>query len=113
MLSSDNVLFRVHSANVKTHTTVFPLDEISHIGQLEPTRCTEESAVLEVLFSHLYPEAEIADSDLDKAGSFALMMKVAHAARKYGIVAAIRVYDLRMLCVVSSSLYSQLRLDML
>lgn len=100
--SSDDVLFRIHSANLRAHTTVFPLDINSCTEDPEPARFTEKSAVLEVLFSHLYPESELADSDLDTE-DFALTLKVAYAAHKYGIVAAIRLYDLRILRVPRSS----------
>ncbi|KAF9002648.1 hypothetical protein BDZ89DRAFT_650466 [Hymenopellis radicata] len=93
VLSSDNVLFRLHSVNIRTHTTVFPIGD-NLTPSSEPTRFSEESSILEILFAHLYPYAPL--PDLQNL-STATVLAVACAAHKYGIASAMFIFDLKMI----------------
>ncbi|KAF8877761.1 hypothetical protein CPB85DRAFT_1343454 [Mucidula mucida] len=73
--SSDDVVFSLHSANLKTHTLAFPFDHMA------------DSKTLPVLFKFIYPEAPLPGL---AHVSFELLRQVAYASHKYQIAAAWR-----------------------
>ncbi|KAF8907124.1 hypothetical protein CPB85DRAFT_1312377 [Mucidula mucida] len=94
ILSSDNVLFRLHSVNIRTHTTVFPIGDNLTLSSSDPATFSEPSGILEILFAHLYPYPPLPDlQDLEME----VVEAVGCAAHKYGIASAMLVADLKMI----------------
>ncbi|KAF9002650.1 hypothetical protein BDZ89DRAFT_1169708 [Hymenopellis radicata] len=93
ILSSDNVLFRLHSVNIRTHTTVFPIGD-NLTPSSEPATFSEESSILEILFAHLYPSPPL--PDLEEL-EVEIVQAVGCAAHKYGIASAMLIADLKMI----------------
>ncbi|KAF9011618.1 hypothetical protein BDZ89DRAFT_1225135 [Hymenopellis radicata] len=50
IISSDNIRFKVHSMNLRAHSSVFPVvhDATSNVG--DPAHTTERAEVLRVIF---------------------------------------------------------------
>ena len=94
ILSSDEVLFRIHSANLNVNSTAFPADIAPNPN--DPATFSEPSSILELLFAFLYhtpPHPSLKDL------SFDLLQPLAYAARKCGVAAAINVCEIRLLYV--------------
>ncbi|KAH8801986.1 hypothetical protein DL96DRAFT_774393 [Flagelloscypha sp. PMI_526] len=91
ILSSNNVLFRIHSKNLATMSAAFqvPLDSESS----EAARFDESSEVLACLFGFLYTD-EAPPNLLDK--KVGVIEKVGRAAHKYFVMSAVTVCQLRM-----------------
>ncbi|KIK64342.1 hypothetical protein GYMLUDRAFT_39891 [Collybiopsis luxurians FD-317 M1] len=78
VVSSDNVLFRLHKMNVQVTA-----GSLLHSSDTEDDYIvvSESSDVLEILFEFLYPDYE---TDLEKL-DFEALLNVADAAEKYGV----------------------------
>ncbi|KZV63400.1 hypothetical protein PENSPDRAFT_211745 [Peniophora sp. CONT] len=88
--SSDGVQFKVHRANLATHSHVFPGNEITNDG--ESVRLEETAQVLELLLLHIYPDPA---PDLDKE-SFPTICALAEAAEKYQLALAMEICRLHL-----------------
>ncbi|KIK50116.1 hypothetical protein GYMLUDRAFT_65412 [Collybiopsis luxurians FD-317 M1] len=80
VVSSDNVLFRLHKTNIQV-TAGALLRFPSQNAEDDYISATEPAEVLEILFEFLYPDYE---TDLERL-EFNALLKVAEAAEKYGI----------------------------
>ncbi|VDB83180.1 unnamed protein product [Peniophora sp. CBMAI 1063] len=85
LLSSDGVVFKVHRANLASHSAVFPGQEMATNGELVPL--TESSEVLGIILQYVYPSPPC---QLD-ALSFGILIQVAEAAEKYQIFAVMEI----------------------
>ncbi|KAH8801983.1 hypothetical protein DL96DRAFT_1823505 [Flagelloscypha sp. PMI_526] len=96
IISSDNVLFRVHSKNLTLNSGAFPLDlEYGDpSSNNEPAGFEESSKILEYLFAFLYSDEDhptLGDCD------FATILYIGIAANKWMIPAAKSVCYLRII----------------
>ena len=92
ILSSDGVLFRIHSINLKANSTAFPTEITSNPN--DPATFSEPSNILELLFAFLYPSPPHPTlTDL----SFDVLQPLAYAAHKYGIASAISLCNVMMM----------------
>jgi len=90
--SCDNVLFKVHLNNLKTHSEGFaPPDETS-LSLAEVVNLTESADVLELLFQYIYPQRP---PDM-KTVNFGVFAGFAEAVEKYQVYAAMDVCNTRM-----------------
>lgn len=89
--SADGVLFRLHRANLSTHSSIFP--DGAHIrSEEEVVKLEEDAEALELLFQHVYPEVVSTMDDI----SFKLLSRVVEAAEKYQITVAMEICRLHM-----------------
>ncbi|VDB83222.1 unnamed protein product [Peniophora sp. CBMAI 1063] len=89
--SADSVLFKLHRANLSTHSSIFPVgSEIRSDGEV--VKLQEDSEVLEVLFQHVYPGDIPTMDDIP----FPLLSRIADAAQKYQITVAMEICRLHM-----------------
>jgi hypothetical protein len=85
--SCDNVLFKVHLNNLKTHSEGFaPPDETS-LSLAEVVNLTESADVLELLFQYIYPQRP---PDM-KNVNFGVFAGFAEAVEKYQVYAAMDI----------------------
>ena len=94
--SSDNVGFKLHRANLASHSVVFP-DAGAMVGtKLEDrndiVRLEEPACVLELLFQFVYPRQH---RELDGL-EFELLDKIAEASEKYQLFAAMALCRISM-----------------
>ncbi|KAG5637532.1 hypothetical protein H0H81_004228 [Sphagnurus paluster] len=92
-LSSDKVVFQLHRKYLEATCGAFPSAEFETRGEQVPL--TEDAETLEVLFQFVYPRRH---PDL-KSTPFELLSRVAEAAEKYEVFAAMNVCKYRMECV--------------
>ncbi|KAF9064324.1 hypothetical protein BDP27DRAFT_170050 [Rhodocollybia butyracea] len=98
VLSSDNVLFRLHKANARvTSGGLLP----SQSSGTEDAFLTlpEPAEILEILFEFLYPDYE---TDLERL-EFSALLRVAEAAEKYVVFYAMNHCTFCLRCASSSS----------
>lgn len=88
--STDNILFFIHRKNIETHAGGFPPPEFETRGEVVPL--TEDAATLDLLFQLIYPQPF---PDLFSL-PFKLLEKLAEAAEKYQVYAAMYDCNLRM-----------------
>ncbi|KAJ3913413.1 hypothetical protein F5877DRAFT_24934, partial [Lentinula edodes] len=82
VVSSDNVLFRLHKMNVQVTSGGLLQSQSKSPGiQDDFLTLTEPADVLEILFEFLYPDYE---TDLERL-EFNALLSVAEAAEKYGV----------------------------
>ncbi|KAJ3752834.1 hypothetical protein EV360DRAFT_54523 [Lentinula raphanica] len=79
VISSDNVLFRLHKMNVQV--TSGNLIRLNKLETNDFLTLVEPAEVLEILFEFLYPDFE---TDLERL-EFDALLSVAEAAEKYGV----------------------------
>ncbi|KAJ3713973.1 hypothetical protein DFJ43DRAFT_889401 [Lentinula guzmanii] len=77
VISSDNVLFRLHKMNVQVTSGGLLQSKVDN----DFLTLTEPADVLEILFEFLYPDYE---TDLERL-EFTALLSVAEAAEKYGV----------------------------
>lgn len=95
-LSSDSILFRVHSSNLTCGSEGFaPPTGTSSLSKHDTVQLTETSMTLELLFQFMYPQRP---PDLS-AMEFKSFMGVAEAAEKYQVYSAMQICAMQMECV--------------
>ena len=88
--SSDNVLFKVHTLNIRTHATGFAPPEFPALNEI--VSLPEHSSTLELLFRFMYPERH---PDLECI-KFDILEPLAEAAEKYEVFSAMNICKIRM-----------------
>lgn len=88
--TTDNVLFYIHRKNIETHAGGFPPPQFDTRSDVVPL--TEDAATLDVLFQFIYPQSFPDIFSLP----FELLDKLAEAAEKYQVYAAMYVCKLRI-----------------
>lgn len=95
-LSSDGVLYRLHSKYLDVNADGFPPGNLPQpliTGQTpEPAPLSESSSTLHLLFQHVYPRPH---PHLDELG-FEVLAEVAEAAEKYQVYSAMEACRLLM-----------------
>lgn len=92
--SCNGILFKVHHKNLDTHTEAFASPPTVP-SQNEIISLTEDGDTLDLLFQYIYPRRQ---PNL-KIIEFAQLAKLAEAAEKYQVYAAIEICNVRMGCV--------------
>ncbi|KZV62484.1 hypothetical protein PENSPDRAFT_247767 [Peniophora sp. CONT] len=85
LLSSDNVLFKVHRASLASHSAVFPGQEVVTNGEI--VSLSESSAVLDIILQYIYPSPPCHLDGLP----FTTLYQVAEAAEKYQMFAVMEI----------------------
>ncbi|KAF7973109.1 hypothetical protein HWV62_16222 [Athelia sp. TMB] len=92
-LSSDSILFRVHSSNLTCGSEGFaPPTGTSSLSKHDIVQLTETSMTLELLFQFMYPQRPPDLSALE----FKSFMGVAEAAEKYQVYSAMQICAMQM-----------------
>jgi hypothetical protein len=100
-ISSDNVIFKIHSKYIEAGSTEFPRPKKTNGGPSERVSLPEDSETLENLFGFMYPRKHpFLKKDSTPIG---LLTKITEAAEKYQVFAAINICQIRMQSVLSSS----------
>ncbi|KZP05904.1 hypothetical protein FIBSPDRAFT_832205 [Athelia psychrophila] len=89
--SCDEILFKVHCANLKSSSEGFSPPE-GTTAETEVVSLTENGATLELLFQHMYPQRQ---PDLRKF-EFKQLEDLAEAAEKYQVYTAMEICHARM-----------------
>ncbi|KAF7965748.1 hypothetical protein HWV62_42006 [Athelia sp. TMB] len=89
--SCNGILFKVHHKNLDTHTEAFASPPTVP-SQNEIISLTEDSDTVDLLFQYIYPRRQ---PNL-KIIEFAQLAKLAEAAEKYQVYAAIDICNVRM-----------------
>ncbi|KAF8056508.1 hypothetical protein FPV67DRAFT_1431193, partial [Lyophyllum atratum] len=89
-VSSDEVLFYIYRKNLEPNAAAFPPAEFETRGEIVPL--TEDAATLELLFQYMYPQRHPHLRDV----TFNTLSRLAEAAEKYEVFAAMNICSLRM-----------------
>jgi hypothetical protein len=89
-LSSDNILFQIHKANLKTSAGGFAPPEFESQGEI--IHITETALTLELLFQFCYADRH---PDVEMLG-FSEFAILAEAAEKYQVSSAMNICKIRM-----------------
>ncbi|KAF8902696.1 hypothetical protein CPB85DRAFT_1438607 [Mucidula mucida] len=89
IVTSDDTLFKVHSTNLRAHSSTFPLPG-SCININEPVRMSERGDVLCVVFKYIYPEPPLPNLDMLPCRT---LEEVAMTADKYQFLALMQLCD--------------------
>lgn len=89
-LSSDNIFFQIHKANLKTSAGGFAPPEFESRGEI--IHMTETALTLELLFQFCYPDRH---PDVEMLG-FSEFAILAEAAEKYQVFSAMNICKIRM-----------------
>ncbi|KAF8999548.1 hypothetical protein BDZ89DRAFT_1147674 [Hymenopellis radicata] len=90
IVSSDDILFRVHSTNLRVHSSIFPVVSGSSINLDDPVRMSERGDVLRVVFKYIYPEPPLPNLGMLP---FRTLEEVATTADKYQFLALMQLCD--------------------
>lgn len=96
-VSSDNVIFRVHRVHLDSHAEGFPPSSLDLPNPHELIPLSETSDTLEILFQHIYPRSYPCLDGME----FEELGRLAEAAEKYQIYAAMEVCRIHMRCASS------------
>ncbi|KAF8054870.1 hypothetical protein FPV67DRAFT_973099 [Lyophyllum atratum] len=88
--SSDHVLFYIYRKHLESNAAAFPPAEFETRGEIVPL--TEDAATLELLFQYTYPQRHPHLGDV----TFDTLARLAEAAEKYEVFAAMNICSLRM-----------------
>ncbi|KAF8892762.1 hypothetical protein CPB85DRAFT_1440785 [Mucidula mucida] len=90
IISLDNIRFKVHSMNLRAHSSVFPVVHDATTNVRDPAHMAERAEVLRVIFKFIYPEPRLL-----KVGQlpFPTLEEVAIAAEKWQFVALSELCD--------------------
>ncbi|KAF9565913.1 hypothetical protein CPC08DRAFT_704343 [Agrocybe pediades] len=88
--SSDNVLFKLHRANLSVNTGAFPGTEMNTQG--EEVQLTESAEILELVFQFIYPRRHPTLQNLD----FSKLLDVSEAVEKYEVFPALHTCEMRL-----------------
>lgn len=94
-LSSDKVIFRVHRVHLDSHAEGFPPSSLDLPSSHELIPLSETSSTLDLLFQHIYPRSYPCLDEVE----FEELGRLAEAAEKYQVYAAMEVCRIHMRCV--------------